>query len=180
MELLAGLPLNAVLHNRGRLKVRDVARVGVQVATGLHYAHEQGIIHRDIKTANLFFTSDKVVKIMDFGLAKMVEEVRRGTTVMGGTPFYMAPEQGIGGAVDQRADIYAFGVTLYELLTGKVPFPEGDVTYHHRHTPPPDLSAKVPDLPQELMELVASMMEKKPDDRCASALEVRDALKLLL
>jgi len=92
----------------------------VQVANGLHYAHEERIVHRDIKTANLFFTSDKVVKIMDFGLAKMMEEVRRGSTVIGGTPFYMAPEQGVGGAVDYRADIYAFGITLYELLTGAV------------------------------------------------------------
>jgi len=180
MELLQGYPLNVIRRKRGRIAVRDAARLGMQVAEGLHYAHTQGIVHRDIKTANLFFTTDKVVKIMDFGLAKMMEEVRRGTTVLGGTPYYMAPEQAQGGAVDQRADIYAFGVTLYELLTGSLPFPSGDVTYHHRHSAPPDPRTKVSGLPMALVELILSMMEKKPEDRCSSATEVRTRLKELL
>ena len=100
MELLEGMPLQRVLNQRGSLSPAHVAKLGGQVATGLHYAHEQGIVHRDIKTANLFFTNKKLVKIMDFGLAKMVEEVRRATTVIGGTPYYMAPEQSAGEAID--------------------------------------------------------------------------------
>ena len=87
---------------RNRLAPAHVAKLGGQVAIGLHYAHEQGIVHRDIKTANLVYTDNKVVKIMDFGLAKMVEEVRRSTTVVGGTPYYMAPEQSAGEQVDHR------------------------------------------------------------------------------
>jgi tRNA A-37 threonylcarbamoyl transferase component Bud32/Tfp pilus assembly protein PilF len=172
MEFLDGLPLDKILAKRGRLSARDGIRLATQIATGLQYAHEQRIVHRDIKTSNLFFTRDRVVKIMDFGLAKMLEEVRRAATVIGGTPYYMAPEQASGENVDHRADLYAFGVTLYELLTGTVPFREGDVTWHHRNTPAPDPRARVPDLPDALAELVLQLMEKEPDARPASAAEV--------
>jgi tetratricopeptide (TPR) repeat protein len=172
MELLEGMPLHKVLRARGRLSAGNVAKIGGQVATGLAYAHEQGIVHRDIKTANLFFTTQKVVKIMDFGLAKMVEEVRRSTTVIGGTPYYMAPEQSAGQQVDHRADLYSLGVTFYELLTGSVPFREGDVTFHHRHTPPTDPRQIAPDIPDALADLVLQMLAKSPDDRVRSAGEV--------
>jgi tRNA A-37 threonylcarbamoyl transferase component Bud32 len=177
MELLEGMPLQKILKSRARLSASQVVRLGGQVATGLQYAHEQGIVHRDIKTANLFFTDSKLVKIMDFGLAKMVEEVRRATTVIGGTPYYMAPEQSAGDAVDHRADLYALGVTFYELLTGSVPFREGDVTFHHRHTPPPDPRAAAPDLPDALAELVLHLLAKRPEERVASASLVRQRLQ---
>lgn len=177
MELLQGYPLNVIRRKRGRIAVRDAARLGVQVSEGLHYAHNMGIVHRDIKTANLFFTTDKVVKIMDFGLAKMMEEVRRGTTVLGGTPYYMSPEQAQGGTVDQRADIYSFGVTLYELVTGGVPFSEGDVSYHHSHTQVTDPRERAPDIGDDIAELILHMMEKNPQQRCSSAEEVRRRLQ---
>jgi serine/threonine protein kinase len=172
MEFLDGLPLDKIIAKRGRLSARDCVRLGVQIATGLQYAHEQQIVHRDIKTSNLFFTRDRVVKIMDFGLAKMVAEVRRAATVIGGTPYYMAPEQASGENVDTRADLYAFGVTLFELLTGTVPFREGDVIWHHRHTPPPDPRGLAQDLPDALAELVLQLLEKDPAARPASAAEV--------
>jgi tetratricopeptide (TPR) repeat protein len=176
MEFLDGLPLDKILKKRGRVSARDCIRLGAQIATGLQFAHERRIVHRDIKTSNLFFTRDRVVKIMDFGLAKMVEEVRRAATVIGGTPYYMAPEQATGENVDHRADLYAFGVTLFELLTGAVPFREGDVTWHHRNTPPPDPRSAVADLPDALAELVLQMMEKDPAGRPASAAEVGSRL----
>jgi tRNA A-37 threonylcarbamoyl transferase component Bud32 len=176
MELLEGAPLQKILRTRGKLGARDAARLCVQVANGLHYAHEQKIIHRDIKTGNLFFTHSKVVKIMDFGLAKMVEEVRRAATVIGGTPYYMAPEQSVGGQVDHRADIYALGITLFELVTGRVPFDDGDVAYHHRHTRPMDPREVVSDLPEALADLIAHMLAKSPDDRCGSAARVAERL----
>ena len=133
MELLEGTPLNKIVESRGKLSGFDAARLGIQITAGLGYAHDQRIIHRDIKSANLFFTNDKVVKIMDFGLAKMVEEVRKASTMVGGTPFYMAPEQSAGTGVDHRADLYALGVTLFELVTGKVPFTEGVITFTTGH-----------------------------------------------
>ncbi|HTO08949.1 MAG TPA: protein kinase, partial [Myxococcota bacterium] len=158
MELLEGDPLHVILRRAGRLSARDSSRLGVQICAGLEYAHERRIVHRDIKTANLFFTRGKVVKIMDFGLAKMVEEVRRSATLIGGTPYYMAPEQALGESVDGRADIYALGVTLFELVTGAVPFREGDVTYHHRHTPAPDPRTRVEGVPDGFAELILEMM----------------------
>jgi tetratricopeptide (TPR) repeat protein len=180
MEFLEGLPLDAILKKRGSLSPKDAARMGVQIATGLQFAHERGIVHRDIKTANLFFTRDRVVKIMDFGLAKMVEEVRKAATVVGGTPYYMAPEQALGERVDHRADLYAFGVTLFELLTGRVPFRDGDVTYHHRHTAPPDLRDLVPGIPEALATLIERLMAKKAANRPATTAEVTAALDALV
>jgi len=179
MELLEGTPLQEILKSRGRLTVRDTARLGIQIAKGLQYAHEHQIVHRDIKTGNLFFTSSKKVKIMDFGLAKMVQEVRRGATVIGGTPYYMAPEQSIGDAVDHRADLYSLGVTLFELVTGCVPFREGDIAYHHRHTPAPDPRELIADIPAELAELILQLLAKDPADRCQTAQEVIDRLQPL-
>jgi tetratricopeptide (TPR) repeat protein len=177
MELLEGSPVQTILHNRGKLTPRDVARLGIQIAGGLQYAHEQRIVHRDIKTGNLFFTTRKRVKIMDFGLAKMVEEVRRASTVIGGTPYYMAPEQALGETIDHRADIYALGVTLFELLTGRVPFVDGDVAYQHRHTPPPDPRERCEGVPDALAELILHMLAKAPDDRCGSGARVAERLQ---
>jgi tetratricopeptide (TPR) repeat protein len=180
MEFLEGMPLDGILKKRGKLSPKDAVRMGIQISTGLQFAHERGIVHRDIKTANLFFTRDRVVKIMDFGLAKMVEEVRKAATVIGGTPYYMAPEQALGEKVDHRADLYAFGVTLFELLAGRVPFRDGDVTYHHRHTPPPELRELVPAIPAELAALVARLMAKKAEGRPATTAEVTAALDALM
>jgi len=177
MELLEGMPLQKILQSRKRLNAPHVVKLGGQIATGLQYAHEEGIVHRDIKTANLFFTNKKTMKIMDFGLAKMTEEVRRSTTVIGGTPYYMAPEQSAGERVDHRADLYALGVTFYELLVGRVPFREGDVAFHHRHTQPPDPREEAPDIPDAVAALVLKLLEKRPGDRVQSAREVCEELQ---
>ena len=180
MELLEGFGLDSVLQKRGKLTARDAVRVGIQIAKGLQFAHEKGVVHRDIKTANLFFTRDRVLKIMDFGLAKMSEEVRKAATVIGGTPYYMAPEQAVGGNVDHRADLYALGVTLFELVTGSVPFREGDITHHHRHTPAPDPRTLEPAVPEPLARLILKLMEKSPDERPATTAEVVRALEQVL
>jgi tetratricopeptide (TPR) repeat protein len=180
MELLVGRTLSQVLKEHGRLAWRDAARVALQVAAGLGYAHGQRIVHRDIKSSNLFLTDDRIVKVMDFGLAKMLEEVRRGATVIGGTPYYMAPEQAAGEAVDARADLYAFGVTLFELVTGQRPFEAGDVAYHHRHTPAPDPRSFGAPLPESLATLILQMMAKAPADRPASADQVTQRLRAIL
>ena len=117
---------------------------------------------------------------MDFGIAKSLEEVRRSTTVVGGTPYYMAPEQAKGEGVDHRADLYAFGVTLFQLVTGALPFHEGDVTYLHAHQPPPDPRELQMDVPPALAELVLSMMAKQPDARPAQATDVAEKLRGIL
>ncbi len=180
MELLEGQNLYTILRRVERIKPRDVARLGVQVSAGLNYAHDHRIVHRDVKTANLFFTKDKVLKVMDFGLAKMVEEVRRAVTVVAGTPYYMAPEQSAGEQVDHRADLYALGVTLFELATGTLPFEQGDVAFHHRNTPPPDPRERGGDVPDALARLCLDLMAKDPEARPESAAEVAERLQAIL
>ncbi len=180
MELLVGSTLSDLLKAHGRLAPRDVVRIGLQVAAGLGYAHSQRIVHRDIKTSNLFLTEDRIVKVMDFGLAKMLEEVRRSTTIIGGTPYYMAPEQAAGETVDARADLYAFGVTLFELATSRRPFETGDVTYHHRHTPAPDPRSLGAEMPEALAALILQMMAKAPADRPTSAEQVALRMRAVL
>lgn len=180
MELLEGRPLNVILQRSGRVSVRDSARLGIQICAGLHYAHERRIVHRDIKTANLFFTNEQIVKIMDFGIAKSLEEVRRSTTVIGGTPYYMAPEQAAGEPVDHRADLYALGVTLYQLVTGDLPFRDGDVTYRHRHEAPPDPREFDVGVPEALAEVILKLMAKLPEDRFSSAAEAARELQAAL
>jgi serine/threonine protein kinase len=132
-----------------------------------------------VKTANLFLTVEKRVKIMDFGLAKMFEEVRGGTTIISGTPFYMSPEQILGGSVDQRTDLYSLGVTLFELATGSVPFADGDVAYHHRHTAPPDPRELRVEIPEQLAQIILSLLEKDPERRLGSAVALRARLEAL-
>ncbi|MGI9591218.1 MAG: protein kinase domain-containing protein [Myxococcota bacterium] len=172
MELLEGLPLSAIQERRGALSVTDTAALGIQICAGLHYAHGQRIVHRDIKTGNLFVTRDRVVKIMDFGLAKTIEEVRKNSTVIGGTPYYMAPEQAGGERVDNRTDLYAFGVTLFRLLTLTFPFTEGDLPYHHRHSAPPDPREFVAQIPEDMARLILDLLEKDPGARPATAADV--------
>ncbi|MFK7894194.1 MAG: protein kinase [Myxococcota bacterium] len=181
MELLEGLPLNEILAKRRRFGPRDAARLGLQVCAGLEYAHAQGIVHRDIKTANLFITRERVLKIMDFGLAKILEAVRdKGATLIAGTPYYMAPEQTAGRVTDGRTDLYSLGVTLFELSTGRLPFSEGDVPDQHRNQPVPDPGERVPDYPPALASLIHRLMAKDPEGRPASAGEVAEALSSII
>jgi serine/threonine-protein kinase len=172
MELMEGQALDAVVRRRGKLTPKAAAWVGQHAAAGLAYAHERRIVHRDVKTANLFITRERSLKIMDFGLAKMVEEVRRRASLIAGTPSYMAPEQAQGIEVDGRADLYALGVTLFELLTGKLPFEHGDPAYHHLNTPPPDPREAAQDVPDAFAELVVQLMAKRPEERPAATGEV--------
>jgi serine/threonine-protein kinase len=176
MELLEGASLEAILRERGRIAPRSVLWAAEQIVAGLGYAHDRGIVHRDVKPANLFVTRDRTVKLMDFGVAKIVEEARRKRTLIGGTPAYMAPEQATGEPVDGRADLYALGATLFELLTGRLPFAEGDPLHHHRATPPPDPRATTPEIPDALAELVLLLLRKRPDERPKCAAEVGTAL----
>lgn len=176
MEFLDGLPVNALLEKAKRFLLRESLFLAVQTLDGLAYAHGEGIVHRDIKPSNLFLTKKRVVKIMDFGLAKMLEEVRKQSSIIAGTPYYMSPEQGLGQEVDGRTDLYAFGATLFEFLVGRVPFAVGDVAYAHRHTPPPDPRTLVR-LPDAVAEVVLALLAKRPADRIQTAAEARDRLQ---
>jgi serine/threonine-protein kinase len=181
MERVEGTTLKDILQRRGPLSPPGVLYVLRQMTDALAYAHSRKVVHRDIKTANTMWTKDKQVKIMDFGLAKLMEEVRNATTLISGTPFYMSPEQTLGRNVDHRTDLYSLGVTLFELVTGDLPFRKGNVPYHHVHTAPPDPREVRSDVPEPLARLILRCLEKDPANRYESAPALRgaaDALQL--
>jgi tetratricopeptide (TPR) repeat protein len=172
MEFVDGHTLKEIIKHRGRISPGGIVHVLAQMCEALAYAHENKIVHRDVKTANAMWTKDKKAKIMDFGLAKAVEELRNHTTVVSGTPYYMSPEQTLGKNVDHRTDIYSLGVSVFEMATGTLPFREGNLPYHHVHTPPPDPREFTPDLPQALCAIIARCLEKDPANRYGSTREI--------
>ena len=168
---------------RGRLSVPDALDIALQVAQGLRKAHETGIVHRDIKPANLFITTDGIVKILDFGLAKLAGLTvltRTGSTL--GTLGYMAPEQVHGAETDQRTDLWALGAVLNEMITGRPPF-AGDqaaaVLHALLHETPRPLREAAPDVPPALDRIVARALAKDRQGRYASAAELHRDLAAL-
>jgi len=172
MEHVDGNTLKEIVKHRGKISAGGIVHVLAQLCEALAYAHEKKIVHRDIKTANAMWTRDRKAKIMDFGLAKVIEEVRNHTTVVSGTPYYMSPEQTLGKNIDHRTDIYSLGVTIFELATGTLPFTEGNLPYHHVHTQPPDPREFTPEFPAKLAEIVLRCMEKDPANRFQSTREI--------
>lgn len=178
MEMVEGDSLKELLSTQGKFPIKTALVLTAQVLKALAYAHSKGIVHRDIKPANLLWAkADKQIKITDFGLARVIEEGRKTHTQMAGTPYYMSPEQIVGGEVGHLADQYAVGVTLYEFITGVVPFREGDVLYHHVHTEPDPPTVHNPDIAPELSEFVMKCMAKDPSSRFPDVAAAMDRLK---
>lgn len=177
MEYVEGQTLKALVNRQGPFPEKLIRYIMVHICRGLQYAHDRGLVHRDVKPGNLMLTRDRTVKIMDFGLAKFVEEVQANHTRAIGTPYYMSPEQIVGKDLDGRSDIYSLGVSMYECATGKVPFSKGDLSYHHLNTVPEPVHALNPKLSRELSDVIMRCMAKAPDDRFASANELLAAAK---
>jgi len=183
MEFLSGQDLEHILKSTtSTLPLVKKLDIGIQLCEGLGYAHDQGIVHRDIKPGNVRVLEDGTVKILDFGIAKFaMSSVTQSGTVMG-TPSYMAPEQIMGQPVDGRADLFSTGVLLYELLAGKKPF-VGDsptsVVYQIMHGEATSIRELVPDLPDALAEVVSRALEKDPAQRYAKASELASDLQMV-
>lgn len=166
-----------------RLSIREVVRIGTEVARALEYAHEHGIVHRDVKPQNIWLAPDGTAKLGDFGLA-MAEGRTRLTTegAMVGTVAYMPPEQGLGRPAEARSDIYSLGAVLYELVCGGPPFTGDDaasVISQHVSTPPVGPSWHRDDVPSAFERLVLQMLAKTPEERPASASDLRTALETI-
>jgi eukaryotic-like serine/threonine-protein kinase len=194
MELLVGLDLADTLGFHRVLASSRAARIAYELASGLAAAHEQGVIHRDVKPENIFLVhaadGRELVKLLDFGFAWLPGDRPRPSgggpvsspTIAVGTPEYMAPEQASGAPAEPSVDIYSLGIVLYEMLTGRVPFTGAypGIAEKHRSAAPPTLRSLNPKLSAstEMEAVVMRAIAKEPGDRFASMTEFRDALLL--
>ena len=170
MELIEGITLKSYIEKKGFLENKEAIGIAIQVAQGIAAAHEQHIIHRDIKPQNMIISRDGNVKVADFGIARAVSSQTMNATAVGSV-HYISPEQARGGYCDERSDIYSFGITMYEMVTGRVPF-EGDntvaVALAHLETPITPPSQLNPVVSSGLEQIILKCTQKKPDRRYSS------------
>ena len=184
MEYVEGMTVRRLLDTRGHLGVSATLAIGAQLAEALEVAHGQGVVHRDIKPQNLLLDADGVLKVMDFGVARLVEHttVLTQAGMVVGTPAYMSPEQLLAEDVDGRSDLFAAGVVLYECLTGRLPFEAPSPIsliaklLHDEPEPPEALN---PDVPPALSALVLRLLAKKAEERPRDAAELKGLLAQL-
>ena len=184
MEFVEGITVRELIDMRGHLGVPSTLAIGSQLAASLAVAHEHGVIHRDIKPQNLLLDGDGVLKVMDFGVARLAERTS-GLTEAGlvvGTPAYMAPEQLMGDDIDARSDLYAAGLVLYECLTGRLPFEAKTamalIAKALGETPLPPAQLN-PEVPLALSALVLRLLDKRPEGRVQTAQELGQLLAQL-
>ena len=184
MEFVEGVTVRELLKARGRLGVATTLAIGVQLARALDAAHRQGVVHRDIKPDNIILNQNGMLKVMDFGIARFAVQASN-ITISGlamGTPSYMAPEQLMEEEVDERTDLYASGVVLYECLTGAVPFATAGPFARLAKIltePAPDPTADCPEMPPAMAALVRALLSKEPAGRPASAARFGELLLAL-
>ena len=172
-EHVPGENLKEIVEREGPLSVSQALALTHQIARGLSFAHDNGVVHRDVKPQNVLLDETGGAKVTDFGIARSLEP-EDGLTETGtllGTSDYIAPEQATGGPVDERSDQYSLGVLLYELLTGEVPYRAGSfmaVAMRHVRDPVPSVRERRPDVPAQVDEIVARAMSKSPQDRFPS------------
>ena len=179
MELVEGITLKEYIDKKGRLAVREATSIAIQVCMGLEAAHRNGIVHRDVKPQNIIISTDGKVKVTDFGIARAASSNTINSSVMGSV-HYSSPEQARGGYSDYKSDIYSLGITLYEMLTGTVPF-DGDSTVaiaiKHLQEELPSPRKYVPDLPKSTVQIIYKCTQKSPDRRYSDMAEVIRDLK---
>jgi HAMP domain-containing protein/predicted Ser/Thr protein kinase len=181
MEYVEGKSLKDLIVSRGKLPIPVTLTVAKQLCRALEVAHDEGVIHRDIKPANMVVQSDGVLKVMDFGIARLAKR-KEGVTQAGmvvGTPEYMAPEQLMGDNIDARADLYAVGCVLYECVTGKTPITaDTPITLIARVLEDTPIEPRVinGEVPQELSAVIMSLLSKKPEGRPQTAAALHDKL----
>ena len=179
MEYVGGESLQQYIDRNGPLETNEVLRIAAQVASGLAAAHEQGLVHRDVKPANILLHSHPGrVQITDFGLARAADDAALTFSgIIAGTPHYMSPEQAIGRGVDVRSDLFSLGTTIYLMATGRLPFRADQpmaVLNQICHEVPVAIRELNPDVPQHLADIVCKLLAKDPQDRFQSADDVKE------
>ena len=181
MELLEGVELRQLIAD-SRMPVPLAVDIGLQLADALAFAHERGVVHRDVKPANIMVVGANRAKLMDFGIARIrASDVKTQTGLLLGSPKYMSPEQILGRPVDHRSDLFSFGVVMYEMLAGSTPFSGADLTqlmYQIMNVVPTPPSRLNPAVPEVLDLTVAKAMEKEPGKRYRNAAELAADLRL--
>lgn len=181
MEFVPGHDLSRHSSSSDLLPVKQVLSIAARVAEALDYAHAQSVVHRDIKPSNIMFdAASDSVKVMDFGIARITDASKTRTGLVMGTPGFMSPEQLAGKKVDGRSDIYSLGVTLFQLLTGNLPFIGASISalmVKIANEPAPDIRILRPELSPELAQLVAFTLQKNPENRPSSGKELALALR---
>ena len=182
MELIEGITLKSYIAQKRRLDVKEAVSISIQVAQGIAAAHSRNIVHRDIKPQNIIISKDGKVKVADFGIARAATSQTITVSAVGSV-HYISPEQARGGYSDARSDIYSFGITMYEMVTGRVPF-EGDntvtVALAHLEEPITRPSVYNPQIPVSLENIILKCTEKKPEHRYRSVEEVIADLRRVL
>ena len=179
MELVEGITLKAYITRKGKLSVKEATSIAIQVSLGLEAAHNRGIVHRDVKPQNIIISTDGKVKLSDFGIAKATNSNTITANVMGSV-HYSSPEQVRGGASDARSDIYSLGITMYEMVTGRVPY-DGDTTvavaikHLQEEMVPP--SRYTPDIPYSMEQIILKCTQKNPDRRYQNMAQLIEDLK---
>jgi len=178
MEFVEGRALSQYIALKVRFELADTMSIMAQLLDALDYAHEHGIVHRDVKPANVLLSDDKQVKVVDFGVARLADSDLTKVGAVIGTPSYMSPEQLSGQQVDRRSDLFSAGIVLYELLTGKKPFDGAadEVMRRISSESPEDPSLADPAVPATFDNVVTRALAKQPKGRYASAREFADAL----
>ncbi len=182
MELVEGITLKAYIEKKGRLDVKESVSIAIQIAQGIKAAHAHHIIHRDIKPQNIIISKDGKVKVTDFGIARVSSTQTINSNAMGSV-HYISPEQARGGYVDERSDIYSLGITLYEMLTGQVPFQNDtsvSVALMHIQNEMPSPRNIVPSIPVDVENIIYKCTQKKVDKRYADAETLIEDLKASL
>ena len=180
LEYVSGSTLKDIIQKRGHINTNTAIQISVRILSALQHAHDNGIIHRDIKPQNVLVNADGHIKVADFGIARMTNAftISKGDTVVGSV-HYSSPEQATGSVVEAPSDIYSTGIVLYEMLTGRVPF-VGDtpvsVAMQHINAAPPPITDFNPSVPPAVIAVVAKALEKSPKKRYQSAREMADAL----
>lgn len=184
MEFIEGQDLRSVLNEKGPFPWKNALEVIDQLATALEQALQHGVVHRDIKPQNMMLTEDGLLKVLDFGIARIPALPTLTQSGFIGSPYYVSPEQAMGEEVDVRSDIYSAGIVLYELLSGNIPFdaksPWSIISRHIANEPPPIVLPEGGDIPQNVQDLLKRMVAKRPQERFQTPNLLRQAIASVL